>query len=197
MGADADLDSADWLCFFTETMIKKINPSIVARVRLIKNKDGIVIKRLIHVTNVSEEDILNLKFLANTNDNNNYLYLEYFRVELDDSNTHLEIPGLVDILLDFWRYSDSNAFEKDEKFFHPFSDIVNINHFVDNYTNLNTVLPKTYYKKKMYTFTINPDCATSFCTNPNTAGSVNDCGSCCEQCCCGFYCDGANQCASN
>ena len=178
-----DLDSADWLCFFTETIIKKVNPSIIVNISIQKNDDGITIKRLIYVSNISEEDILKLKFLTNTNDNNNYLYLEKFIVDLDNGNTKLRIHGLNDIILNFWRYSDSNAFEKDEKFFYPFSSIVNINKFIDDYTNLITIFPKTSNKPKIYSLVLNPDCPTSLC------GVTGDTCNFYEQgCCCGYDC---------
>jgi hypothetical protein len=158
MKNEQDLDSADWLCFFTKTMINKVNPNIIVNISIFKNNDGITTKRLIHISNISEDDILKLKFLTNTNVNNNYLYLEYFGVEINNGNTKLNIPGLKEILIEFWRYSDSCAFEKDEKFFQPFSDITNINKFIDDYSNLHSTLPITNYFQKTYVLILNPDC---------------------------------------
>lgn len=189
-----DLDSADWLCFFTKTMINKVNPNIIVDIRVIKDNDGITTKRLIYIRNISEDDILNLKFLTNTNDNNNYLYLENFQIEINNGKSIINMHGLNEILLEFWRYSDSSAFEKDEKFFKPFSDITNINKFIDDYSNLHSTLPITANYIKTYILVLNPDCSSSFCITANwDCGKEGE-----EECCCGYYCSSlSTQCESN
>lgn len=192
MKDSVDLNSADWLCFFTKAMINKVNPNIIVDITKKKDNNGITIKRLIYIRNISEEDLLNLKFLTNTNDNNNYLYIEYFGVEID--NGKLNIPGLNEIMLNIWRHSDSYAFEKDEKFFYPFKDITNINTFIDDYTSLDKTMTKTNNKKKIYSLVLNPDCVSAVC---GVSGAA--CGEgLTEQCCCGYYCDmNHNECAHN
>ena len=185
---DIDLDSADWLCFFTKSMVNKVNPFIHVHISKFKDNNGVPTKRLIHISNISEEDIVKLKFLTNTNENNNYLYLEKFSVELDNGEIRLNIPGLSEVLLEFWRCSDSYAFEKGEKFFKPFSDITNINRFIDNYTDLHPSLPKTFYKEKKYVIILNPDCGDYLYECTNNAGVCCSHNDCCKDTSDYYYC---------
>lgn len=149
-----DLDSADWLCFLTKTMIQDVNTNIPVFINKKTDENEKVTKRLIVAINVSEKDVKTLNFLTNTNTNNNYLYLENFSVYLDENTSPTEIPGLKEALLEMWRYSDSQAFLKGEKTHCPF---LNINKFVDDYANLHLCLPKTYLHVKKYNIHINPD----------------------------------------
>ena len=68
-----DLTHADW-CLFTQTrLIESVNPEIVCEIVNFSSE-----KKLLFVSNVTEADLLKIKFLTNTDQNNNYLYLEDF-----------------------------------------------------------------------------------------------------------------------
>jgi hypothetical protein len=180
MTSKKDLDSADWLCFLTKTLVNNVNSNITVEIKKYTDSNGTVTKRLIFIRGVSQEDIQKLQFLTNTNVNNNYLYLEKFSVFLEQSPIPINIPGLEEIIIEFWRNADSNAFINDDKFFKPFE---NINNFIDSYTNLHVCLPKTRNLNKKYNLTLNPDiCAQeSFCCGGIDGG---------ESCCPGLTCQG-------
>jgi hypothetical protein len=172
-----DLDSADWLCFFTLSLIRKINPNIATHISKKTDSEGNTIKRNIFIKNISEEDITKLEFLTNTDDNNNFLYLESFGVRLANEfgrvGEYIKIPGQIDVIKDIWRQSDSDAFLNNQKTHKP---LENINKFVDSYTDLHKSLPKTYGFVKMYDLGLNPDCNTQgLCTEWTTPCHCYEC----------------------
>jgi len=111
-----DLEHADWLVYTTISMVQNVNPNIVTRFSKTENKRHLILY------NVSEQDILNLYFLTNTDSNNNYLYLEEFVLFFNNNqSTGITIPGLKDLVLDIWRNTDANAFINEQKTYKPFN----------------------------------------------------------------------------
>jgi hypothetical protein len=178
---NSDLDSADWLTFTIRQMVLNVNPNIP--LQIIKGNN----KRLIVINNISETDILNLLFLTNTNDNNNYLYLEDLSVYLDNNTQPIDIPGLHQIALDISRNADSVAYLDGNQTFKMFGTTFkipngnsyengNFNQFVDYYTSLVSFFPQTTNHKKQYRLILNPDCIATgvFCIQ-NPSDPLFDC----------------------
>lgn len=169
-----DLDHADW-CLFTQTrLLESVNPEIICEIA--RYPDG---TKILFASNITEIDILNLKFLTNTDQNNNYLYLENFSVyESKNPTKPISIPGLNNIMIELYRQSDYDAYIKGQITHNGFTtqnflfsnfknnglNIFNdqafgsdINSFIDLYTSLIPFSPNTKPGKKLYSITLNPD----------------------------------------
>ena len=159
----ADLKHRDWLLFSTKNILLQIDQDIT--VDIIDTPDGG--KRLI-ASGIDTNTIEKLNFIVNTDENNNYLYLEDFKVFINGRNGALNIPGLKDIIINVFRTSDINAFLNDKKTHFPFA-VENYNSlagssytgrtfpgFVGSFTNL---IPFTPYVNLnvTYSITLNPD----------------------------------------
>lgn len=156
-----DLTHADWLMFSTQELIHNVNENISTE---IVSSQG---KRLIFVSGVSEADIDNLYFLTNTDQNNNYLYLETFSIVYEGSNNNVNIPGLEIMMKNNFRQSDIAGFVSDNKLHYPFTTKNfksssftgnTLSEFIDQYTSLVPFAASTYGKVKTYSFVLNPDC---------------------------------------
>ena len=151
-----DLQHRDWLLYSQQRIIQNIDPNI--SIVIMDTANG---GKILRVTNISEESIGKLKFLTNTDHNNNYLYIETFNVYIYGSPTPLNIYGLEEIIMNIFRNSDINSFINGEKVFQPFKDDNfkgdNISLFIDRYTELNPLSPNTAGKIKTYQFDLNPD----------------------------------------
>ena len=100
----ADLTHRDWVLYSQRLLCLKVNPNL--SVQIVEEGD----KRLLVISNISDRDLHALYFLVNTDQNNNYLYPELFEVTIADSPTPLHIPGLSQIMLNLYRYSDITTF---------------------------------------------------------------------------------------
>ena len=158
----ADLQHRDWLLRTTIKQILAIDPTITYRIDSGSNDS----KHLI-LSDISEETLPHLAFITNTDVNNNYLYLEALIVSLDNSNNYLQIPGLTNLAVEIWNYSDSNAFTSGDKFFKPFDrnltnpltgHPINISEWIDIYTSAVPFVPNTKDKRKKFRIVLNPDC---------------------------------------
>ena len=153
----------DGLFFSTKNIILQINQDIT--VDIIDTPDGG--KRLI-ASGIDIDTIENLKFIVNTDQNNNYLYLEDFKVFVNGHIGALNIPGLSDIIINVFRTSDINAFLNGDKTHKPFSvnnfsylagssyDGNSFSDFISTFTNM---IPFTPYVNRnvSYSITLNPD----------------------------------------
>jgi hypothetical protein len=119
-------------------------------------------RRILKLSNISESDLLNLKFLTNTDKNNNYLYLEKAKVYLNYENEPFEIPGLSDMLNEVLQNSDTKAFLNDEKTHTPYTSEsfngLTLGEFIDSLTDKLPFLQKTEGIHKIFTILLNPDC---------------------------------------
>jgi hypothetical protein len=157
----ADLQHRDWLLFSTKQIIQMINPDISVDI-VSKPGDGKVL-----VANcIPESSIDKLQFLVNTDENNNYLYLEDFSVYRSGDIQPLNVPGLVETVTNNFRTSDINGFLQSNKLHTPFSASnfqdstftgTTFSEFIDQYTGLIPFCPSTYGSVKIYSFTVNPD----------------------------------------
>jgi hypothetical protein len=160
--SNSDLKSRDWLAFSTKQLISKVDPSIA--VDLIYNSEG---GMQIILDNVSEESIIKLQFLTNTDQNNNYLYLENLFVYINGSLSPLNVPGLSEIAVTLYQAADINEFIAGNKLKTPFSSKniqntslppnSNFNDLVDNLTSIIPFTQSTFQKTKTYKIILNPD----------------------------------------
>jgi len=168
--SNPDLKHLDWLLFSTEKLIQSVNTNISTQI--VKSSG----KNLLIVSNVSEEDINNLFFLVNTDQNNNYLYLESFSLFYQGASKSVDIPGLELIIINNFRKSDIDGFISKKDVHYPFdvkkfvgSDFTGttLSEFIDHYTGLIPFAPSTYGKVKTYSFVLNPD-TSCVVLNPDT-----------------------------
>ena len=116
----SDLNHSDWLL----NSITKIMESIDAKISVNGETTNSGGKR-IFIYGVDEVAIDKLYFLTNTDQNNNYLYIEDFKVYLDNNSYPFEIAGLKMIAKSMYYHSDIFAFLSGNKIQIPF-DVANI-----------------------------------------------------------------------
>jgi len=107
---EQDLSHRDWLLYSTKRLIQSVDENIP--VEIVDTPNGG--KKLI-ASEITEADIDKIAFLTNTDQNNNYLYLEDFQVYLIGSISPLNIPGLKETVMNLFRASDTDSFLKGEK----------------------------------------------------------------------------------
>jgi len=161
----ADLLHRDWLLFSTSKMIQAVDQSISINIIDTQNgeKNG---GKLLIASGISEESIGKLNFIVNTDINNNYLYLEDFKVYSFGNYTPLNIYGLKEIMINIYHASDVQGFLRGEKTHTPF-DVKNFintsfkgktfSQYIDELTGLLPYTPDTSNKIKTYQITLNPD----------------------------------------
>ena len=153
-----DLQHRDWVLKSQAALIAKINSDISTEI--INTPDGG--KRLL-INYVDEESIQLLQFLTNTDQNNNYLYLESVSLILQGSLNPLEFPGLSETLVKTFELSDAAEFinGNETKTHIPFAPETfngsSINQFVDDLSALLPYVPNTYGTRKFYNLVLNPD----------------------------------------
>ena len=160
-----DLKHRDWLLRSQQKLIQSYNPAICTSI--VSTSDGG--KRLI-IQNVKENEMSRLKFITNTDQNNNYLYLENFQVRIGNSINQLDIPGLKELVIQIYSGSDIKAFllPTTSKTHTPFdpsnfnSPITTIGQFIDNITKTLPFLQNTTGLEKTYTLVLNPDYSDSY-----------------------------------
>jgi hypothetical protein len=157
----ADLQHRDWLLFSTKQIIQMINPDI--SINIVSRANG---GKVLVANCIPESSIDQLQFLVNTDQNNNYLYLEDFSVYRSGDVQPLNVPGLVKTIQNNFRTSDINGFLQSKKLHTPFSVSnyqdstftgTTFSEFIDQYTGLLPFSPSTYGSVKIYSFTVNPD----------------------------------------
>jgi hypothetical protein len=109
------LNHSDWLLY----SITKIMESIDAKISVSSETTPVDGKR-IFIYGIDEVSIDKLYFLTNTDQNNNYLYTEDFKVYLDNNAYPFEIPGLKNIAKSMYEHSDIFAFLSGNKVHIPY-----------------------------------------------------------------------------
>jgi hypothetical protein len=158
-----DLTHADWWIRIHIKMLQKIDQSLRFSVLKFSNNT-----QHLHIENISEETLPKLCFLTNTDQNNNYGYLEHFHVYTtnDNSKTPISVPGLKDLLVSIWNNSDTDAFLAGKKtqtpFLHPLNNPItkkpmSIKDYIDMITSTIPWSPKTAGQTQYYSIAVNPD----------------------------------------
>ena len=144
-----DLTHQDWLLVSEQKLIQKNAPSVSTM---------IMGSRLV-ISNISEANLLNLEFLTNTDQNNNYLYLETVNVNLAGSVSPLLVSGLQDTMLDVFRLSDLTSYLAGSKTHIPFTATTfngkSVGEFLDILTAALPTVPDSAGLTKMFTLRIN------------------------------------------
>lgn len=151
-----DFEQRDWLLFSMQQLIENVDPNI--SINIIKAGES----KLLIASNITEDSIIKLSFLSNSDFNNNYLYLENFSVFLNSYNEPLNIPGISEIVINQYRRSDIiYGFIQGKKTFQPFTSCnlgnINFNDMIDNITSIIPGCTNTKNKIKLYEIILNPD----------------------------------------
>ena len=112
----ADFKHEDWLLFSQQKLIESIDPN-VSITYVDKPRGG----RNLVISGIAPEKIDDYQFLTNTDQNNNYLYLDKFNVYMSGAYKPLEIFGLNDIMLNLYRNSDMKGYLASGKTHKPFT----------------------------------------------------------------------------
>ena len=156
MKSTADLQHRDWVLRTQQAIIAQVAPNVSTKI-IDTDNEG----KLLLINHVDEYDIVKLRFLTNTDQNNNYLYLEDFSVILEGGIQPLEFPGLKESIIKTFELSDGFAFLEGSKIHFPFTGNnfkgESINKFVDGLSALLKFVPDTLGIKKYYNLTLNPD----------------------------------------
>jgi hypothetical protein len=151
-----DLRHRDWLLRSQIKLTQQTTPAVKTQVFKTQN-DG----RLLQLSNVTEDDLIILSFLTNTDKNNNYLYLENIELYLNDEIKPFKIPGLKEMLIQVFENSDISAFLNNNKTHTPFNtDSFNgerLGDYIDNITSQIPFLQNTLNIHKKFVLYLNPD----------------------------------------
>jgi len=157
-----DLTHADWWIRTCTKLLQKVDTSLRFTVVKIGKTQHLVIE------NISESTLSKLFFLVNTDQNNNYGYLEALQVFVKDdySRTAIPIPGFSTLANAIWNEADAMGFVDGEKtqtaFLAPLNnpytnEPLTIPEYVDWITAIIPWAPKTFGKEKVFTLMLNPD----------------------------------------
>jgi len=156
-----DLQHRDWLLFTQQALISKVNANISTEIDERNNGSKVLI-----ITDIPEGSLKDLLFITNTDNNNNYGYLEEFNIFKFGSSIPLNIPGLSEIVKNIYRYSDMNAFLLKSTTHDPFNPKNFINSsftgqsFTEFVDQLTAILPFTTDTSSIivtYQIIFNPD----------------------------------------
>jgi hypothetical protein len=117
-----DFKHEDWLLFSQQKLIESIDPN-VSITYVDKPRGG----RNLVISGINPNNIDDYEFITNTDQNNNYLYLEKFNVYVNSAFKPSEIPGLNDTMINLFRNSDMKSFLKENSKTHKPFTIENIN----------------------------------------------------------------------
>jgi hypothetical protein len=161
MNSSRELQHRDWLLYSTKKIIQTIDQNV--SIDIIERPDN---TKVLVASGISEASIDKLIFLVNTDQNNNYLYLEDFQVYIIGAYTPLNIPGLKETCMNVFRASDIDGFLLGDKTHNPFNPKnfqnstfkgTTFSQFVDEYSGLIPYCTSTSNKIKTYQIILNPD----------------------------------------
>jgi len=161
MNSSRELQHRDWLLYSTKKIIQSIDQNV--SVDIIERSNNM---KVLVASGINEASIDKLMFLVNTDQNNNYLYLEDFQVYIIGAYTPLNIPGLKETCMNVFRASDIDGFLLGDKTHNPFNPKnfqnstfkgTTFSQFVDEYSGLIPYCTSTSNKIKTYQIILNPD----------------------------------------
>ena len=154
--SNRDLQHRDWVLRSQQALIADIAPIVSTSIQ--ETPDG---GKRLFINHVNESDIQKLLFLTNTDQNNNYMYLENFEIFTSNDIRPLYFPGLSQIMIKIFETTDLKGFIEGSKTQQPFVPSsfngLTINEFIDVLSNYLPFVPNTSGKAKYYTLTLNPD----------------------------------------
>ena len=157
-----DLTHADWWIRTCTKLLQKVDTSLRFTVVKVEKTQHLMVE------NISETTLSKLFFLVNTDQNNNYGYLEALQVFVKDdySRTAIPIPGFSTLANAIWNEADAMGFVEGQKtqtaFLAPLknpytNEPLTIPEYVDWITAVIPWAPKTFGKEKVFTLMLNPD----------------------------------------
>ena len=157
-----DLKHRDWLLYSQIALTQMDDPSIPVRI-VSFGKD----QRRLVISNLTNEQLERLTFFTNTDQNNNYLYIEKFNIYIDGFQNPQNIVGLNEMMIEMFRFSDASAFIDDKKRHNPFNsdnftnvkgDVDSIDTFVNSYLRKMPIsIAKASGSSYRYEVVLNPD----------------------------------------
>jgi hypothetical protein len=159
-----DLTHADWWIRTCTKLLQKVDTSLRFTVVKVEKTQHLMVE------NISETTLSKLFFLVNTDQNNNYGYLEALQVFVkgDYSRTAIPIPGFSTLANAIWNEVDATGFVEGQKtqtaFLAPLNnpytnEPLTVPEYVDWITAVIPWAPKTFGKEKIFTLMLNPDSA--------------------------------------
>lgn len=155
------MNHQDWVLNSQRSIILNIDSNISTEI-ITKND-----KKLLIVSNVPEKVIDKLYFITNTDQNNNYLYIEKFQVYINGSPLPVPIRGLNETVQDVYYNSDIYSFLNSQKIHYPFNALLyqqgcvfrgtTFSEYVDFASACTPLSPETSGFEKRYAFIVNPD----------------------------------------
>jgi len=157
-----DLTHADWWIRTCTKLLQQVDTSLRFTVVKVEKTQHLVIE------NISETTLSQLFFLVNTDQNNNYGYLEALQVFVKDdySRTAIPVPGFSTLANAIWNEADATGFVEGQKtqtaFLAPLNnpytnEPLTVPQYVDWITAVIPWAPKTFGKEKIFTLILNPD----------------------------------------
>jgi hypothetical protein len=157
-----DLTHADWWIRTCTKLLQKVDTSLRFTVVKVEKTQHLMVE------NISEATLSKLFFLVNTDQNNNYGYLEALQVFVKDdySRTAIPIPGFSTLANAIWNEADATGFVEGQKtqtaFLAPLNnpytnEPLTVPEYVDWITAVIPWAPKTFGKEKIFTLMLNPD----------------------------------------
>ena len=162
MSLSPDLTHADWWVRTCTKLLQTVDTTMRFTVAKDDETQHLIIE------NISEATLSKLFFLVNTDQNNNYGYLEMLQVFVKDdySRNPIPIPGFSVLANAIWDQADALGFLEGQKtqtaFLAPLNNPVTnqpltIPEYVDLITAVIPWAPKTFGKEKVFTLMLNPD----------------------------------------
>ena len=158
----SDLTHEDWVLNSQKALIIEADNNISTNI--VTDSEGM--KTLV-VSNVTEAVIDSLRFITNTDQNNNYLYISDFQVYINNNPLPIPIPGLSDTVKLVYYNNDINAFLSGRNTHTPFRGtnyqqdcLFNGNTFAefsDFFSSAVPLSPTTIGYTKTFSFIVDPD----------------------------------------
>ena len=161
MNSSRELEHRDWLLYSTKKIIQSIDQNV--SVDIIERSNNM---KVLVASGINETSIDKLMFLVNTDQNNNYLYLEDFQVYVIGAYSALNVPGLNETCMNIFRASDIDGFLSGNKTHNPFNPKnfqnssfkgTTFSQFIDEYNGLLPYTADTLNEIQTYQITLNPD----------------------------------------
>jgi len=179
MSLSPDLTHADWWIRTCTKLLQQVDTSLRFTVVKVEKTQHLVIE------NISETTLSQLFFLVNTDQNNNYGYLEALQVFVKDdySRTAIPIPGFSTLANAIWNEADATGFVEGQQtqtaFLAPLNnpytnEPLTVPQYVDWITAVIPWAPKTFGKEKIFTLILNPDSEAALGEDAARAGFFSE-----------------------
>ena len=153
-----DKTHADWLLTTQECLIKSRHPSLSTKIEHFPKYD----KRFLTIEQIPLSVFTELMFIVNTDQNNNYLYIEKIKIYANGSSTPVNIIGVEDTLNQVYTFSDMNAFLAGSKTHTPWATtttpVFNLSTYIENQISALPAYLRVYTNGIIYfDLVLNPD----------------------------------------